>query len=175
MDQLDDAPPAGTKQTVELFLRKSRYVMAVPVVLLLLSALGTFVYGAVLFVDSTRAIVHHPFPVAKNIGFFVLLVDVMLVGATLLIAAYGLYELFIAEGHPDETGNVLPPWLTMKDLNDLKIRVVSMIVLISAVTFLEVLVDFQSGLDVLYLGTGVAVLIIALTVFNRYGVGDHGH
>lgn len=147
--------------------------MAVPVALLLLASIGAFVYGVVLFVDSTRRIAQHPFPVGRNVGFFLLLVDILLVGATLLIASLGFYELFLSDRAQKEGPKLLPPWLVMNDLNDLKARVVSMIVLVSAVTFVDVVVDFQTGKDVLYLGTGIAVMILALTIFTK--VTERGH
>jgi uncharacterized membrane protein YqhA len=144
-------------------------VVALPVVLLLLAALGSFVYGAVLFVDSTRRIVVHPFPIGRNIGLFVLLIDVFFVGATLFIAAAGFYELFF----PNAEQARLPGWLRMRDLNDLKARVVSMLILIAAVSFVDVVVDFRSGQDVLDLGIAVTLIILALTVFLRLGTKDH--
>ena len=42
-----------------------------------------------------------------------------------------------------------------------------MIVLVLSVSFAEVAVDAPSGLEVLELGGGIAVIIIALTAFMR--------
>ncbi len=63
----------------------------------------------------------------------------------------------------------MPAWLEMTDLDDLKARVISMIILVTSVTFADVLLEFHDELDVLYLGTGVAVFIVALTVYLRFG------
>jgi uncharacterized membrane protein YqhA len=57
----------------------------------------------------------------------------------------------------------------MKDLDDLKARVISMIVLVAAVSFVDVVVDFGPGLQTLYLGGGAALVIGALTAFERFG------
>ena len=58
----------------------------------------------------------------------------------------------------------------MEDLDDLKARVISMIILVTAVTFTDILLEFQQDeLDVLYLGAGVAIFIGALTVYLRFG------
>jgi uncharacterized membrane protein YqhA len=58
-------------------------------------------------------------------------------------------------------------------LNDLKARVISMIILVAAVTFTDVAVESKgSGLDTFYLGAAVAVVIAALTAFLRYGRMD---
>ena len=67
-----------------------------------------------------------------------------------------------------------PDWLRMHDLNDLKARVISMIILVSAVSFANVVVESKGGLDTLYLGVGVAVVIAALTAFLRFGRMDGG-
>ena len=155
-------------------MERVRYIMVLPVVLLLLASLGAFVYGVALFIDSTRRIVDHPSPIGKNVGLFVVLIDIFLVGATLLIAALGFYELFVERDVPRQNHTLLPGWLVMRDLNDLKVRVVSMLVLVSAVSFVDVVVDFQGGRDVLYLGSGVALIIVALTVFIRFGARDRG-
>jgi uncharacterized membrane protein YqhA len=55
----------------------------------------------------------------------------------------------------------------MRDLNDLKGRVLAMIVMVLAVTFVELTVDARDGLQVLETGGGVAVVIIAVTAFLR--------
>jgi uncharacterized membrane protein YqhA len=67
----------------------------------------------------------------------------------------------------------LPAWLKMDDLNDLKARVISMIILVAAVTFTDVAVESKGGgLNTLYLGAAVAVVIAALTAFLRFGKMD---
>ena len=71
---------------------------------------------------------------------FLLDVDLFLIGATLLISAVGFYELFIRHIPPHGRFRV-PAWLEMRDLNDLKRRVIAMIVLVIAVSFAELAVD----------------------------------
>jgi uncharacterized membrane protein YqhA len=166
------------KRTAELFqaaLRFTRYVMLVPVIILLLASLGAFVYSVVVFVDSVRAINKYPFPPKGNISYFVLSVDVLLIGATLFIAAVGFFELFVpfATDEEEDRHPWRPDWLAMKDLNDLKARIVSMLVLVSVVSFVDVLVKFAGGPGVIYAGGGVALTVVALTVYLRFGTGDH--
>jgi uncharacterized membrane protein YqhA len=60
----------------------------------------------------------------------------------------------------------------MRDLNDLKARVTSMLVLVAAVSFVDVVVEYAGGHDVLYLCGGIALVIIALSAFLRYGSSD---
>ena len=146
-----------------------------PVVILLLSGIGAFIYGTAVAVHSVIEIAQHPFAV-HNLRLFLTEIDTFLIGATLIIAAFGLYELFVARINPDSLRLPLPHWLEMTDLNDLKARVLSMIILVVAVSFVDLLLELQLGeaLDILYLGTGVAIFIIALTVYLRFG-SDTNH
>jgi uncharacterized membrane protein YqhA len=150
---------------VERVLSASLQLAIIPVAVLVLAALGAFVYGAAVFVDLVVQIARHPFPVGHQIGLFLLDIDLFLIGATLLISAIGFYELFIGEIRLE--GNPMPGWLEMHDLNDLKGRVIAMIVMVLAVTFVELVVDADKGLRILELGGGVAIVILALTAFLR--------
>jgi uncharacterized membrane protein YqhA len=145
-----------------------------PVVILLLSGIGAFIYGTAVAIHSVIELAQHPFAV-HNLRLFLTEIDTFLIGATLIIAAFGLYELFVARINPASLRLPLPHWLEMTDLNDLKARVISMIILVVAVSFVDVLLEFGGAtLEILYLGTGVAVFIIALTVYLRFG-SDTNH
>lgn len=153
---------AGTERMLAASLR----LMVIPVALLLLSAIGAFAYAIALFVHSVQSIGEHPFPAGHQVGLFLLDIDLVFIGATLLISAVGLYELFIGEIGGSAAVSV-PSWLDMRDLNDLKNRVIAMIVLVISVSFTEAAVDFPDGLQLLELGGGIAVVIVALTIFIR--------
>jgi uncharacterized membrane protein YqhA len=169
-----DVPPAtGSRprpedrfgQALSLF----RIFVIVPVIILLLSALASFAYGTYVFVSKVAGIVDDRHLQHGNLGFLLLLTDLFLVGATLMIAAFGLYELFIGR----IAGRLgLPGWLRMHDLNDLKARVISMIILVAAVTFVDAVIESKNGLDTLYVGGGIALVIAALTGFLRFGRAD---
>src|ERR1022692_2791440 len=154
-DRLAGSLGAGIERSLTASLR----LAIVPVAILVLAALGAFVYGAAVFVHSVIDIARHPFPVGHQVGLFLL-------GATLLISALGFYELFIREIHVDGVGR-MPAWLEMRDLNDLKGRVIAMIIMVLAVGFVELALDSQNGLQVLEIGGGVALVIVALTAFLR--------
>jgi len=139
------------------------------VIVLLLSAFSSFAYGTDVFIRSVRRVVDDPELTSHNLGFLLLLTDLFLVGATLMIAAFGFYDLFIARIDPVHPSLRLPGWLRMHDLNDLKARVISMVILVVAVTFADVAVESDAGLNTLYLGSAVALVIAALTAFLRFG------
>jgi len=153
----------------ERALSLSRIVVVAPVIVLLLSAFSSFAYGTDVFIRSVRRVVDDPELTSHNLGFLLLLTDLFLVGATLMIAAFGFYDLFIARIDPVHPSLRLPGWLRMHDLNDLKARVISMVILVVAVTFADVAVESDAGLNTLYLGSAVALVIAALTAFLRFG------
>ena len=167
-------PATRTTTAIERLLAWSLLLVLIPVVFLVAAGLGAFVYAAVVFVHTLQAIVRHPFPVGHHLGLFLLDIDLFLIGATLLISAVGFYELFVRRIDADES-SPLPTWLRMGDLNDLKRRILAMIVLVLAVSFVEVVVDAPSGRDVVELGAGIAAVILAVTVFLRFeGHGSEG-
>jgi uncharacterized membrane protein YqhA len=157
--------PAGSG--FQRALAGSLWLAIIPVVLLVLGAIGAFAYAVALFVHSASEVISHPFPVGNKIGLFLLDIDLMLIGATLLISAVGLYELFIRD-IPADAVTRMPAWLQMHDLNDLKGRVIAMIVMVLAVNFVEIAVDSANGRLVLELGGGIAVVIVALAAFLRF-------
>jgi len=150
----------------ERALGLSRIVVIVPVIVLLLAAISSFVYGTDVFIRSVARVVKDPALSSHNLGFLLLLTDLFLVGATLMIAAFGFYDLFINDARASSLR--LPAWLRMRDLNDLKARVISMIILVAAVSFADVAVESGGGLNTLYLGGAVALVIAALTAFLHF-------
>ena len=170
----DDSGPV--QRDFERGLSLARLTVVLPVIVLVLSGVGAYVYGAAYAVHSVADIADHPFD-AHNLRLFLTEIDLFLIGATLIIAAIGLYELFVARIDPANSRRPMPDWLVMNDLNDLKARVISMIILVVAVTFTDVLLEFpRNELELLYLAAGVASFIIALTIYLRFGSdngGDH--
>jgi uncharacterized membrane protein YqhA len=156
------------ERRLERALSLSRLVVVVPVIVLLLAAISSFAYGTDVFVRSVTRVVEDPNLTSHNLAFLLLLTDLFLVGATLMIAAFGFYDLFVT-GVDASSGLRLPGWLRMRDLNDLKARVISMIILVAAVSFADVAVESADGLNTLYLGAAVALVIAALTAFLRFG------
>jgi uncharacterized membrane protein YqhA len=159
-----------TERTFEASLGAARLLFVIPVLFLLLDAAAAFIYGASIFFG-----VAHDFlsgvPTARGhiddvLGRFLLVMDAYLVGATLMIGAFGFYELFIVRHDGAKHHRLwLPAWLKMRDLDDLKARVVSMLILVAGTTFVDFAVESNNEQSVLAMGVGIAVVIGALTVF----------
>jgi hypothetical protein len=62
-------------------------------------------------------------------------IDAILLGTVLLVIGYGLYELFV------DTRLEVPTWLQVRDLDDLKSKLIGVVVAIIAVVFVGVFVD----------------------------------
>jgi uncharacterized membrane protein YqhA len=86
-------------------------------------------------------------------------VDAILLGTVLLVIGYGLYELFV------DTGIKVPPWLQIRDLDDLKSKLIGVVVAIIAVIYVGILVDATRASDVLSYGAGAGALVLGLGVF----------
>ena len=86
--------------------------------------------------------------------------DIILIAAALLIIGIGLYALFV--GRVEN----LPHWLDITSLDDLKDKLVSVVVAVLAVNFFTRVVEWQGGVDILYLGGGIGIVIGSLALFS---------
>lgn len=87
-------------------------------------------------------------------------VDAILLGTVLLVIGYGLYELFI------DADLDVPMWLRVDDLDDLKSKLIGVIVAIIAVVFVGVFVDANRADDVVAYGVGAGALVAGLALFS---------
>ena len=99
-------------------------------------------------------------PLKETIVSILTSVDAILLGTVLLVIGYGLYELFV------DTNLEVPQWLEINTLDDLKAKLIGVIVAIIAVIFVGVLVDAKSANDVMYYGAGAGAVIVALAAFS---------
>jgi uncharacterized membrane protein YqhA len=86
-------------------------------------------------------------------------VDAILLGTVLLVIGYGLYELFI------DADLDVPNWLRVDDLDDLKSKLIGVVVAIIAVVFVGVFVDSNRADDVISYGVGAGALVLGLAIF----------
>ena len=126
-------------------------------------AAALFILGAVL---ATRS-VWHAFQSAfsgelgsTNLTVqFLEIVSVLLKAVVFYLIGVGFYSLFIAPLN-------LPATLGVETLNDLESKVVSVVVVIMAVTFLEHFIQWQSAPDMLQFGVAMALVIASLVLFQ---------
>lgn len=91
--------------------------------------------------------------------------DLILLAVALYIVAIGLFELFIAPVP-------MPAWLTISSLEDLKSRLINLIVVALAVSFFGQVITWDGVTNLLPLGVAVGVVILALAIFGALRLGE---
>lgn len=89
------------------------------------------------------------------------IVDVFLLAVVIQVVSVGLFQLYIKED------TSLPRFLIVRTLDDLKSKLVSVIITMLAVTFLRHTLSWDGGTDIFYFGAGIALVIYALTQFFK--------
>lgn len=144
-------------------LARSRYLILLAVAGSFLAATALLVYGAVeVAVLIKQAISYGEVSQkgAKALALaFIEMVDLFLLGTVFYIVALGLYELFI------DDSLALPHWLEIHDLDGLKNKLVGVVIVVLAVTFLGQVVTWNGERDLLGFGVAIALVIAALTWF----------
>lgn len=87
-------------------------------------------------------------------------VDTLLLATVLLVIGYGLYELFVDEDLQ------LPAWLQIHSLDDLKGKLIGVVVAVIAVVFLGELVEGSDAEATMMIGIGAGALVLALAAFS---------
>jgi uncharacterized membrane protein YqhA len=144
------------------FLAATRYIALIPVVCIFLAATALMVYGAI----ETVQVISHAFAdevSTKGAKGFLLaaieLVDLFLLGTVLYVIAVGLYELFVDDSIP------LPPWLVIHNLDDLKEKLIGVVIVVLGVLFLGQVISWDGQRDLLSPGGAIALVIAALSYF----------
>jgi uncharacterized membrane protein YqhA len=142
---------AGTRLSILIAVTCS---FVVSVTLLIYGAIQTFVT-----VRYALSIGHSSQEAKTVILAFIEIIDLFLLATVFYITALGLYALFI-----DDRIKV-PGWLEIHNLDDLKGKLASVVIVILSVVFLGQAVKWDGGTDLLAFGTSVALVIASLTYF----------
>lgn len=141
----------------------SRYIVLIAVLGTFVASLALLLYEAsVVAVAVVNAIRSYSASLTSAKTFAVGLievVDVFLIAIAVYIISLGLYVLFVDEALP------LPRWLKIRDLDDLKNSLVSVVIAVLAVLFLREAMAWNGGYDLLAFGAAVALVIATLTFF----------
>jgi uncharacterized membrane protein YqhA len=141
-------------------LAATRYSAVIPAIASILGAILLMVQGSVAMVQVIIDVIVDGTKLKLTIVEVLTAVDAILLGTVLLVIGYGLYELFI-----DEDLSV-PTWLQVHDLDDLKSKLIGVVVAIIAVIFVGVYVDANRADDVISYGVGAGALVVGLAIFS---------
>jgi uncharacterized membrane protein YqhA len=148
----------------ERILTSSRYMILVGVIGSLIAALSLLLYGGLevirLLVNVVRELSLDGNVEKTLILSFIDVIELFLLGTAFYIIALGLYELFINDRI------VLPAWLQISDFDDLKAKLINVLVVVLGVLFLGQAAIWKDGTDLLVYGISIAAVIAALAYFQ---------
>jgi uncharacterized membrane protein YqhA len=162
---MSESPEPGPTAPVSGFMRvlaSSRYLIFVAVACTLLGATALLGYGAWETFGIIRSILDPSVESPKGKGLmlaFIELTDLFLLATVLYVIAIGLFELFVDDRLD------LPNWLEIHDLNDLKEKLIGVVIVVMGVLFLGQVVTWDGQRNLLQYGAGIALVIAALTYF----------
>ena len=137
-----------------------RYLVIVAVVGIAIQAIATFGWAVWITIDFVYDLLTtSAWQQDDTVVELLQVLDIYLIGTVLLITAIGFYELFISEVQ-------LPGWLVIRNLSDLKTKIVEVIVLVIGIKFVEKLVMAKEPIDVLWYGLGSAAVMAVLIGWN---------
>jgi uncharacterized membrane protein YqhA len=144
-------------------LASSRYVVFVAVIGTFVASVAMILYEGMVVAQTVFDVVREGSISSKSgkalaVGM-IEAIDVFMIAIVAYIICLGLFALFVDDTLP------LPRWLEVHDLDDLKNHLVSVVIAVLAVLFLREAVARAQDLDLLQLGTSLAVMIAALTFF----------
>ena len=137
----------------------TRYAVFVPAIASIIGALLLMAQGSWAMLMAVIDSVSDGYGLKETIVEVLTAVDAILLGTVLLVIGYGLYELFI------DADLDVPQWLRVYDLDDLKSKLIGVVVAIVAVVFVGVFVDSNRASDVISYGVGAGALVVGLAIF----------
>jgi len=145
-------------------LAASRYLVLLAVLALFAATITLLLYGTIsvgwlIFDTATSGALSSKGAKSLVLGF-IENADLFLVATALHIMALGLYELFIDDTIP------MPPWLQIHTLDDLKTKLIGVIVVVLAVVFLGHAVTWHGDHSIIYFGGAIGAVIASLAIFT---------
>ena len=145
---------------------RTRFIATVPSTGLLIASVVLAIGTIVNLVISSFEFVIGEIELHEVIIEYVEYADAFLLAVALYILSIGLLRLFVSENIP------LPTWLEFRDFNDLKERLIGVIIVMLGVFFLGYVLEGPQGVDTLWVGLGCAAVIVGLSVFMWTAFGS---
>jgi uncharacterized membrane protein YqhA len=153
----------------------SRYLIWIAVISLLLATLAVFVFGLIstvmVVIETFR---HGAFAAegARHLSVELIeMIDLFLLGTILFITSVGLHELFVDPGLKE----ILPEWMSVSSLDQLKFNLLAVIVVMLAVLFLGVAASFELEEHTSILDYGLAIGAVILAAGASVYLFAHVH
>jgi uncharacterized membrane protein YqhA len=161
----DDARGGEHDSPFARLIGRSRLIVFVAVIAVLACAVSLFLLGGVLAADTIwsawRDVIGGRTE-STDLGVrFLEIVSVMLKAVFFYLIGVGLYSLFIAPLNVTVA-------LGVETLNDLETKVISVIIVIMAVRFLERFIEGEGGVELIYRAVALSAVTAALVFFKIF-------
>jgi uncharacterized membrane protein YqhA len=158
----------SSKSIAKRLLRINMWFIMVGVFALAIASIVTFIMGMVRFFLLLVQDIHWlHFAVPHNFNAVICeILEINLIAVILFISAIGLYLLFWKDIR-------VPAWLSINDVNQLKEKLVGIVITVMGVTFLEHILEWVDPKGTLMFGVAIA-LMIATLVFYIKVMGSEG-
>jgi uncharacterized membrane protein YqhA len=113
------------------------------------------VTGAIQMITGFSLDIH---VIKEYLGTSIQIIDLFLVATVFYLISMGLYELFIAKAP-------LPGWVEIRNLDDLKTKLLGLTVIALAVVFLGYALTVSAETGILELGAAVGIMIAAISAY----------
>lgn len=165
-------PPSEDPKQLDRFsqiIGRTRFVVLLAVISVMLVAISLFLFGAVQACVSIwhawDQLFHGNLRATQLAIQFLEIVSANLKAVIFYIIGVGLYSLFISPLN-------LTVSLGVQTLNDLESKIISVVIVIFGVTFLEHFIAWEEPLFTLEFGAAMALAIVALVYFQRFSQID---
>lgn len=156
-------------------LASSRYFVIIAVIGSFISSVAVLIFGGFVVIATilhtfTRPEFTEQGARELSVGM-IGTIDLFLLGTVLYIIALGLYELFIDDSLK------MPRWLKIDTLDELKEKLVGVIVVLLLVTFLAQVALWEGDVNIIAIGGAIALVLLALAALTWSGtrrVQQHG-
>ena len=165
MNENDDTckPYQPGSTTIRTITASSKWLFALAVIGTALIAVYLFAAGFLitLYTIASSLAASSRFDIDtldKFMAQFIRIIDIFLVATVFYIIALGFYELFIAKAP-------LPGWLKICDLDDLKNKLLGLVIIALAVVLLGEALTWDGSANILSFGIAIAAGIAAISAY----------
>ena len=160
------------ERIIENMLWNSRFVVFLAVFFSITAAIALFIFGSY---EIVAAIMHeNPFTTISKEGHGNLLVEIIaavdlyLISVVLLIFGFGIYELFISEIDVARRNSTITI-LEIKNLDELKNKIIKVIIMVLIVTFFERVLNmkYETPIEMLYFASSILILASGVYMINK--------
>lgn len=164
---MESRKEAHKGRRAKIVIGSTRFIAIIPSIGLFAASIALMIVTLISTVQVTAEAIEGTVDILDLMVDYIEYADFFLLAIVLYIMAIGLYSLFIDDDIP------MPHWLEIHDLEDLKEKLIGVIVVVMGVYFLGRLIHGTDSMDILCLGVGIAAVVFALGYFSRYVIiGD---